>query len=91
MASTGPALIACRVVDAEGHPVAGARVFFVGGPGSFPDIAALTDGDGAATLAAPTPGTYQVQVVADGYVPQVPTATVSERGTTTLDVVLERP
>ena len=39
MASPAPALISCRVVDAAGNPIAGARVYFTRGPGSFPDVA----------------------------------------------------
>ncbi|MGH2613673.1 MAG: carboxypeptidase-like regulatory domain-containing protein [Thermomicrobiales bacterium] len=85
-----PGRIFCRVVDVEGHPVAGARVFFVSGPGSFPDIAALTDGNGSAVLTAPSPGAYSVQVVADGFVPQTVTAIVAEQETTTQNIVLER-
>jgi hypothetical protein len=77
MASSAPGLISCRVVDAEGHPVAGARVYFVSGPGSFPEIAALTDGNGSATLSAPTPGAYEIQVVADGFVPRTVALTVA--------------
>lgn len=67
MTSPAPALIACRVVDAGGKPIAGARVYFVRGPGSFPDVAALTGDDGEVLLAAPTPGTYALQAAADGY------------------------
>jgi hypothetical protein len=67
MASPASALIACRVLDGAGAPLAGARVYFVSGPGAFPDIAALTDDDGAVLLAAPTPGTYGLQAAADGY------------------------
>lgn len=67
MAIPTPALIACRVVAAGGTPIAGARVYFVRGPGSFPDVAALTGDDGAVLLAAPTPGTYALQAAADGY------------------------
>ena len=67
MASPAPALIACRVVDSAGNPVSGARVYFVRGPGSFPDIAALTADDGAVLLAAPTPGIYALQAAADEF------------------------
>jgi hypothetical protein len=43
-----PGLIRGVVLTAGGRPVAGARVFFRSGPGSLPDIAALTTYEGAA-------------------------------------------
>ena len=51
----------------DGQPVAGARVFFVSGPGPFPDIAALTDDQGRFALSARLPGTYQIECVAEGF------------------------
>jgi hypothetical protein len=51
----------------DGQPIAGARVFFASGPGSFPDIAALTDNEGRFTLSAPSPGAYQIEAAADGF------------------------
>jgi len=62
-------------VDASGRPVGGARVYFASGPGSFPDMAALTGEDGSFALAAPSAGTYAVQVHADGF--EQATASVS--------------
>lgn len=63
-------LISGAVVDGAGRPVAGARVYFASGPGSFPDVAALTGGEGRFSLSAPMAGTYEVQVQADGFVPE---------------------
>jgi hypothetical protein len=60
-------LISGTVVDDAGGPVAGARVYFASGPGSFPDMAALTGDDGSFALSAPSAGTYEVQVQADGF------------------------
>ena len=51
-------LIEGTVVDAQGEPVAGARVYFVEGPVPLPDIAGVTDAEGRFTLTAPAPGNY---------------------------------
>ena len=54
------ATISGRVVDAAGRPVAGATVYTVSAPVPMPDIAALTDGDGRFSVAAPVPGRYEI-------------------------------
>jgi Carboxypeptidase regulatory-like domain len=72
-----PALITGRVSRSDGQPIAGARVLFASGPGALPDIAALTDGTGRFALAAPLPGDYTLEVVADGFQSQRISATVS--------------
>ena len=54
-------------MDEAGRPTGGARVYFASGPGSFPDMAALTGEDGSFALSAPNEGTYEVQVQADGF------------------------
>lgn len=54
-------------MDEAGRPVGGARVYYSSGPGSFPDMAALTGEDGGFALSAPAAGTYGVQVQADGF------------------------
>jgi len=48
------------VRDAQGHPVAGAAVYFQSGPVSLPDIAALTGADGRFDLHAPVAGAYRM-------------------------------
>jgi hypothetical protein len=65
MTSAKPGLIRGVVRTAAGRPVAGARVFFRSGPGSLPDIAALTGDDGTFALTAPAAGTYEVAAAAD--------------------------
>jgi hypothetical protein len=60
-------LVSGTVRDPDGEPVEGARVYFAGGPGQFPDIAALTGADGSFTLSVPTAGTYEVECAAEGY------------------------
>ena len=90
MASQGPALISGRVLDGDGNPVAGARVYFVAGPGSFPDVAALTSEEGAFTLSAPTAGPYEVQGAADGFAPRSVTVTAEAGEEATCEIVLEQ-
>ena len=53
-------VIAGTVVDAQGDPVHGARVFIADAPVPVPDIAALTDAEGRFMLTAPAPGRYVV-------------------------------
>ncbi len=55
------------VLDDQGKPVREARVAFASAPVAIPDIAALTNDEGAFTLSAPVPGRYAVQVAADGF------------------------
>jgi hypothetical protein len=45
-----------------GRPVAGASVMFASGPVPLPDIAQLTNAQGAFSLAAPVEGTYRIFV-----------------------------
>lgn len=65
MTSARPGVIRGVVLTAGGRPVAGARVFFRSGPGSLPDVAALTGDDGTFALTAPVAGTYEVAAAAD--------------------------
>jgi hypothetical protein len=59
-------VIAGVVVDADGSPLEEARVYFVEGPVTLPDIAALTDSSGRFALSAPVSGTYQLGVAYEG-------------------------
>lgn len=90
MASSAASVITCRVRDTEGNPIAGARVFFASGPGSYPDMAALTNDAGEAILAAPEPGTYAIQVAADGFAPQMETVTAAAGEPIARDITVER-
>ena len=85
-----PGLISGRVLDAEGNAVPGARVFLVGGPTSFADVSLLTDNSGSFLLSTPSSGTYQVQTVADGFIPQTATFDVAEEQAAPRDIILER-
>jgi hypothetical protein len=51
----------------DGKPVSNARVYFTAGPVPLPDIAALTDSNGAFSLTAPAPGEYVVESAADEF------------------------
>ena len=53
----------------DGSPIPQARAYFVSGPESFPDIAALTDAVGRFTLSAPSPGAYTMECAAEGFGP----------------------
>ncbi|MFD7631222.1 carboxypeptidase-like regulatory domain-containing protein [Streptomyces sp. NPDC059851] len=57
----GPHLIGGVVVDTDGSPVPGVAVYLTGGPGPFPDVAALTGADGRFSFSVSTEGMYTVQ------------------------------
>jgi hypothetical protein len=76
------------VRDSRGNPVAQARVYFTGGPEPWPDIAALTDNNGTFSLSAPSPGTYTIECVAEGFAPVVATVTVTGDQEVRLDITL---
>jgi hypothetical protein len=62
---------------------------YAAAPAPMPDIAALTDGEGAFGLEAAGTGSYELAVVADGYArAQVPVE-VSDLGDAEVHVVLE--
>lgn len=56
------------VKDNNGNPISQARVSFIDGPVSLPDIAGLTDSKGKFALSAPVAGEYVIQVVADEFI-----------------------
>jgi hypothetical protein len=53
-------VVAGRVLDTDGNPVAGATVSFTSAPGPVPDIAGLTGADGRFLLEAPEPGRFAI-------------------------------
>ncbi len=63
VASAGP--LNGRVVDPDGRPVAGARVFVTGGGATTPS--AITSEDGRFTVAVPDAGRVAVRVAAEGF------------------------
>ncbi|HEY6878154.1 MAG TPA: hypothetical protein VI299_09040 [Polyangiales bacterium] len=62
---SGPHVLTGKVVSRQGSPVPDARVFFVDGPGPFPEIAALSDAAGLFSLSAPQDGLYVVACATD--------------------------
>lgn len=58
-------LIEGLVLDARGHPVAGARISWARAPVPVPDMALLTDPNGRFALAAPAPGRYTLRCDSD--------------------------
>lgn len=80
-----------RVLDQNGQPMAGARVYFRSGPGVHPDIAGLTSEAGDFALFAPNPGTYVIESVADGYEPTMVSAEAGDAGEIQVDLQLEEP
>lgn len=78
------------VRDSDGKPVADARVYFTDSPFAMPDIAALTDGNGAFSLSVPSKGTYSLECNADGFAPKAVTVTVTNDRKVNLDIKLKK-
>ena len=74
-----PHLISGRVLEPNGQPTSGARVYFLKAPGAVPDLALLTDQQGRFTVPAPTSGMYQIGCTADGFAPASVTVDVSDK------------
>ena len=55
------------VVDPQGKPVEGARVYVTSSPGPMPDVAILTGPGGEFTLGVVAPGKYRIGAAADGF------------------------
>ncbi|WP_238752140.1 carboxypeptidase-like regulatory domain-containing protein [Neolewinella maritima] len=53
-----------RVIDQTGAPVAEVAVTILDGPGSFPDLASLTDSTGRFTLHELSAGTFTIYLMA---------------------------
>lgn len=55
--------ITCKIVNANNEPVKDAIVMVIGGSNSFPELAAVTNDDGVASLINITvPGSYDIQI-----------------------------
>jgi hypothetical protein len=78
-----------RVRDPQGRPIAQAKVYFTSGPVPLPDIAMLTDSEGAFSISAPAPGTYQLECTADGFAPRGATISMPAEEITPLTIILE--
>lgn len=55
------------VLNPEGRPVLGARVYVTASPAPMPDVAILSGPEGEFILGAPAPGVYRVAASADGF------------------------
>lgn len=85
-----PDIVAGRVVDQDGQPIAGASVLFTASPVAVPDIAQLTGSDGGFAMAAPAVGRYRVSVYAAGHAAAEYEVEVRTVALATLEIVLER-
>ena len=85
-----PAIVAGRVVDQDGRPIAGASVLFSASPVAVPDIAQLTGSDGGFAMAAPAAGRYRVSVHAAGHAAAQREVDVRAVESEALEIVLER-
>jgi histidine ammonia-lyase len=65
--ATKSSLIQGQVLDARGHPVAGARISWVQAPVAMPDVAMLTDTQGRFVVAAPAQGAYTLRCDSDAH------------------------
>ena len=83
-------LVSGVVRDPGGKPVSDARVYFTAGPVALPDIAALTDSNGAYSLSVPAAGTYSIECVADGFAPESATVAVASGQKVGHDFLMKR-
>ena len=77
------------VRDARGHPLAQTRVYFTKGPVPLPDIAALTNKEGAFSLTAPAAGSYTLACAAEGFALTEVTVAVADSQETHLEIQLK--
>ena len=82
-------IISGVIRDAQGKPVAHARVYFTSGPVSLPDIAALTDDQGAFTLSVPVRGDYTIAVASGDQPPTAVKVLVGDAEQIHLDIQLK--
>ena len=76
------------VRDSYGNPIVQARVYFTNGPVPLPDIAALTNKDGAFSLTAPAAGSYTIACAAEGFAPTEVTVAIADSKETHLEIRL---
>ena len=88
--AVSPSVISGVVHDQRGKPVANARVYFTDGPVPLPDIAALTDVNGAFSLTAPAPGKYVIECATDEFVVRSQAVSVSGGQPARLEIQLKK-
>jgi Carboxypeptidase regulatory-like domain len=84
-------IVSGRVVDPEGRPIEGARVFFSRGPASYADVSLVTGDNGEYTLAAPTEGEYEITTVTDEHGSTSTTVAVQREGVREIELKLGGP
>jgi Carboxypeptidase regulatory-like domain len=82
-------IVSGHVIGTDGQAVAGANVMFAEGPVALPDIAQVTDTQGAFSLAAPVSGTYRLVVNAPEHRTWERAVRVGRKNETVVEVVLE--
>jgi hypothetical protein len=85
-----PSVISGVVHGPRGEAVANARVYFTDGPVPLPDIAALTDRDGAFSLTAPAPGKYVIECATDEFAVRSQAVSVSGGQPARLEIRLKK-
>lgn len=85
-----PSVISGVVRSPNGKPVSNARVYFTAGPVPLPEIAALTDSNGAFSLTAPAPGEYVIESAADEFGARSSTVKVKGGEQVRLDLKLKK-
>jgi hypothetical protein len=85
-----PSVISGVVRSPDGKPVPNARVYFTAGPVPLPEIAALTDSNGAFSLTAPAPGEYVIESAADAFGARSSTVKVKGGEQVRLDLKLKK-
>ena len=84
------AVISGIVVDPKGKPVEHARVYFVSGPVSLPDIATLSNREGRFSLSAPMLGAYTIECVVEGFAPVRVTVDVTRSQQANVEIRVKR-
>jgi hypothetical protein len=79
-------VVAGCVFGPDRKRIAGASVMFAAGPVAIPDIAQLTDSQGAFELAAPAKGTYRLVINAPGFSPVERNVEVTGNATSPIEV-----
>jgi hypothetical protein len=77
-----------RVAGRDGRSIAGAHVMFAYGPVALPDIAQVTDANGAFALTAPVDGIYRIVVKAPGFEPVERDVAVRRQAPTSIQILV---
>jgi hypothetical protein len=78
------------VRDNDGQPVADAQIYFTDSPVPLPDIAMLTDENGAFNLSVPSTGEYGIGFNAPGFAIKTKRVTIKSGQETHLNIQLKK-